>query len=80
MYLQALELDRRLLGHDHPSVAIRLNNLAALYKAQNRYNEAESRYLEAIEICDRALGPAHPDTVYYREKLELLRMTVKGVS
>ena len=31
---QALDITRKALGEEHPKVAIRLNNLAQLYKAQ----------------------------------------------
>jgi tetratricopeptide (TPR) repeat protein len=40
LYLQVLELGKRLWGEDHPDVAISLNNLAALYKSQGRYEQA----------------------------------------
>jgi CHAT domain-containing protein len=41
---------RRLFNGDHPDVAISLNNLAYLYKAQGRLGEAEPLYKEALEI------------------------------
>ena len=39
-----------------------LNNLAALYYVQGKYQEAESLYQRALEIRERILGPEHPDT------------------
>ncbi|MDY6938283.1 MAG: tetratricopeptide repeat protein, partial [Cyanobacteriota bacterium] len=53
---------RKLLGNEHPHVATSLNNLAGLYKSQGRYEDAEPLYLDALEICDRSLGSAHPNT------------------
>jgi hypothetical protein len=44
LYLQALELSKRLLGEDHPHVATSLNNLAGLYDSQGRYDQAEPLY------------------------------------
>ena len=38
-----------------------LNNLAALYSDQGRYAEAEPLYKRALAICEKALGPDHPD-------------------
>src|ERR1035438_8477111 len=38
---ESLEICERLLGPVHPNVASALNNLAALYKANARYAEAE---------------------------------------
>jgi tetratricopeptide (TPR) repeat protein len=41
LFLQALELSKRLLGQENPNVATILNNLALLYLEQGRYAEAE---------------------------------------
>ena len=62
LYLQALELYKRLLGDHHPHVATSLNNLAGLYDAQGRYNEAEPLYLRTLEICVKCLGKNNPYT------------------
>jgi tetratricopeptide (TPR) repeat protein len=51
------------LGPDHPNVAIRLNNLAALYQAQGKYAEAEPLYQRSLAIVEKALGA---DTVVAR--------------
>ena len=72
LYLQALELTKRLLGEEHPHVATSLNNLALLYKSQGRYSEAEPLYLQALEIRERGLGANHPRTVTVRKNLEKL--------
>ena len=48
------------LGPEHPEVATSLNNLAALYKAQGRYAEAEPLYRRSLAIKEKALGPEHP--------------------
>jgi tetratricopeptide (TPR) repeat protein len=61
LYLQALELRKRLLGEQHPSVAQSLNYLANFYKYQGRYNQAEPLYLQALELYKRLLGEQHPD-------------------
>jgi tetratricopeptide (TPR) repeat protein len=58
LYLEAMEMCRRLLG---PDVASSLNNLAEFYRAQGRYEEAEPLYLEAMGIYKRLLGEEHPD-------------------
>jgi len=67
LYEQAIEIDKRSLPEDHPSLATDLNNLAGLYESQGRYDEAEPLYLEALRICDRTLGSEHPNTVTVRE-------------
>ena len=60
LYKQALEMYKRLLGEEHPSVATSLNNLAGLYRRQGRYSEAEPLYKQALEMYKRLLGEEHP--------------------
>jgi len=48
-------------GKDHPKVAIRLNNLALVYKATNRLKEAEPLYKRVADIFEKSLGPEHPN-------------------
>jgi len=42
-------------------LATSLKNLADLYRAQANY-AAESLYQRALKICEKALGPGHPQT------------------
>ena len=44
-----------------------LNNLAGLYRAQGQYAQAELLYQRALSIHEKALGPAHPNSVTIRE-------------
>ena len=44
-----------------------LNNLAGLYRAQGRYEEAEPLYRRALAIAEKALGPEHPNVVRIKE-------------
>ena len=39
-----------MLGDEHPDVATSLNNLAALYKSQGRYIDAEPLYKDALYL------------------------------
>ena len=52
---------RRRWGPSTPTSAPSLNNLAALYRAQGRYAEAEPLYQRSLAIREKALGPDHPD-------------------
>ena len=52
-----------MLGREHPSTLLSVNNLAALYLAQGRYGEAEPLYRRALEAYERVLGKEHPDTL-----------------
>jgi len=52
LYIEALEMYKRLFSGDHSDVATSLNNLAALYYNQKRYTEAEPLYIEALGMLD----------------------------
>ena len=60
LFIQALEMGRKLLGNEHPDVATSLNNLAQLYQSQGRYEEAEPYLVQALEMSCRLLGSEHP--------------------
>ena len=60
LYLQALVEWKRTREHDHPQIGLTLTGLAEVYLAQSRYAEAEPPLREALEIQEKALGPAHP--------------------
>ena len=64
---------KRLLGEAHPDVATSLNNLAALYRSQGRYEEAEPLYRDALAMGQRLLGEAHPDVASSLFNLGALR-------
>lgn len=63
MYLEALEIRRRLAENDpdthEPGLAMTLNNLAILYKNTRRLLQSEPLQLEALEI-QRRLAKANP--------------------
>ena len=63
LYLRALAIREEQLGSDHPATARSLNNLATLYKDQNKYTEAEPLYLRALAISEHCFGPSHPQTL-----------------
>lgn len=57
---RALAIDEKMLGGEHPDVAISLNNLAALYNAKGEYPKAEPLYLRSLAILEKMLGSEHP--------------------
>jgi tetratricopeptide (TPR) repeat protein len=59
----ALEIQRDVLGGEHPETLRSLNRLANAFWYQQRYGEAEPLYLELVEGRTRVLGEAHPDTL-----------------
>jgi tetratricopeptide (TPR) repeat protein len=60
-YEQALAIQEKALGPNHPDVGASLSNMASLYCAQGRYDEAEPLYEQALAIQEKALGPNHSD-------------------
>ena len=67
-------LDERILGADHPTTAISLNNFAYLLNAQGRHDDAEPLLRRALAIREKTLGPEHPTTATTLNNLaELLR-------
>ncbi|MGK7928871.1 MAG: tetratricopeptide repeat protein, partial [Spirulina sp.] len=61
LYMQSLELRKKLLGEEHPDVATSLNNLAFLYESQRKYEAAEPLYMQSLELRKKLLGEEHPD-------------------
>ena len=61
IFYEALAISKRALGDDHPTVAIRLNNIASVLQAQGKLDEALEKNKEALEITKRALGEDHPN-------------------
>ena len=47
---RALEIDKASYGEQHPTVAVRLNNLGQLLTDTNRFGEAEPLMRRALEI------------------------------
>ncbi|MFL5665310.1 MAG: tetratricopeptide repeat protein [Ktedonobacteraceae bacterium] len=59
---RALAISEQVLGPEHPNTALNLNNLAALYRSQGKYEQAEPLYERALAISEQVLGPEHPET------------------
>jgi tetratricopeptide (TPR) repeat protein len=55
-----LEINRKVLGVEHPDYASSLNNLAFLHYSKGEYAKAEPLFLEARDIKKRVLGVEHP--------------------
>ncbi|OCQ90200.1 hypothetical protein BCD64_19985 [Nostoc sp. MBR 210] len=73
MYIQALAIQRKLLGEEHLDIAQSLNNLGVLYNFQGKYSQAELLLIQALDICQRQLGVSHPNTITISKSLANLR-------
>ncbi len=54
---QILEIQKKVLGPEHPNTAQSLNNLAELYRTLGDYSKAEPFYKRALAIYEKVLGP-----------------------
>ena len=71
-FLQALKLNKQLVGEKHPATATSLNNLAYLYFNQGKYKQAEPLFIQALQLKKQLLGFNHPDTATSLNNLALL--------
>src|SRR4030095_4449038 len=58
-----IDVQRRILGDEHPNMLLSMNGLALLYDLQHKNAEAELLYTKVIESQRRVLGAEHPDTL-----------------
>jgi serine/threonine-protein kinase len=56
---EALAMRRKLLGPDHPAIALSLRDLANLHRDRGQVQAAESLYRESVDTCLRAAGEDH---------------------
>jgi serine/threonine protein kinase/Tfp pilus assembly protein PilF len=71
-YERALDVDRRVLGDDHPRVAMHLHNLAVVAQNMGDLKLAEELYRDAIQRQERAYGSRHPQTAAAKGNYGLL--------
>jgi serine/threonine protein kinase/Tfp pilus assembly protein PilF len=71
-YERALDIDRRVLGDDHPRVAYRLQNLAIVAQNMGDLRQAEVLYVDALRREERAYGDRHPETAVTKSNYGLL--------
>jgi serine/threonine-protein kinase len=71
-YERALEIDRSVLGDDHPRVALRLQNLAIVAQNMGDLTQAETLYRDVMRRNERAYGHTHPETAVTKGNYGLL--------
>ncbi|KAF0206500.1 MAG: peptidase-like protein, partial [bacterium] len=62
LFIQALDIRKKVLGDNHPDTALSINNLAVLYDRKGDYAKAELLYIQNLDIRKKVLGDNHPDT------------------
>ncbi|CAM9212844.1 unnamed protein product, partial [Ectocarpus sp. 8 AP-2014] len=58
---RSFAIRERLVGRDHPHLAIKLNNWASSLHQQGKYAEAEPLYARCQTIFEKTLGSEHPN-------------------
>jgi eukaryotic-like serine/threonine-protein kinase len=71
-YERALDIDRRVLGDNHPRIALRLENLAVVAQNMGELKQAEVLYIDALGREERAYGNRHPETALVKGNYGLL--------
>jgi serine/threonine protein kinase/Tfp pilus assembly protein PilF len=69
---RALEIDRRILGDDHPRVAYRLQNLAIVAQNMGDLKIAETLYIDALRRQQHIYGDRHPEVATTKGNYGLL--------
>lgn len=60
---ETVEIQRRVLGDEHPETRRSMNNLANTYRSQGQYDELVALREEILEISRRRFGDEHRETV-----------------
>ena len=63
MHRQTWERRKAAIGEEHPDTLTSMANLAATYRNQGRWKEAEELNVGVVETTKRVLGEEHPDTL-----------------
>jgi tetratricopeptide (TPR) repeat protein len=66
------------IGSDHPTVAIRVHNLALVLEDLGDLQQARKLYERSLSIIRQFLGDDHPNTRAVRRNLELLIEKMNG--
>ena len=72
---ELLDVQRRVLGSEHPGTLATMGNLANSRWSQGKHAEAEQEFRELLDVRRRVLGPEHPDTLATVRKLTSLGST-----
>ena len=69
LYKQALAIEEKAFGREHPEVATTLMSLAALYRTQAKREQAVAMYKSAVALLEKTVGSQAPLAIEAREQL-----------
>jgi Tetratricopeptide repeat len=58
-----MDIQKKVLGPEHPDTFSTMGNLASTYCNQGRWNKAEQLGLQVMDIQKKLLGPEHLSTL-----------------
>jgi tetratricopeptide (TPR) repeat protein len=61
LYKHSLSIKEEVLGMEHLSVAVVINDLATVYCEEGMFNKAEPLFKRSLAIREKKLGKEHPD-------------------
>jgi tetratricopeptide (TPR) repeat protein len=71
LFVQVMEIRKRVLGPEHPDTLTSMANLASTYRDKGRWDEAEELFVQVMETNKKKLGSDHPDTLTSMANLAL---------
>ena len=71
-FQKALDIQKEVLGRNHPDTASAFNNLGAVYEEKMMYDTALQWFLESYKIRLSKLGYAHTNTLITKQNMELV--------
>jgi tetratricopeptide (TPR) repeat protein len=66
LFSEALDINERLLGPDHPTTGISLQNLAGTFMRLGEFETASALDRRSLAIVSKVHGDAHPETARHR--------------
>ena len=72
MFKRRLEIDKKMLGANHPQVASDWGSLGYIQRCKKQYSLAELSYSIALQIDEKNLGPLHEDIAHRLTSLGLV--------
>ena len=69
-YQRSFQINEKVLGPEHPSVAYSLNNLAFIYESIGEYDRSLNLFKRAFEILESKLGQNHPNSLIVKKNYE----------
>ncbi|WP_396133445.1 tetratricopeptide repeat protein [Acaryochloris sp. 'Moss Beach'] len=79
LFIKTLEIGKKCLGNRHPWIATNISNLASCYKSQNKIDQAESLYSEALTLYRKLLDESHPSLTEALNNLGMLYINKKNM-